>query len=312
MRSGTWHLVGAGIGVGVAGAVALLLLGGEYEAAQTQAWATAQGPPGHVPGFAMANGPASSVRAAALIVVAAAAVGVLCGWRRLSPAAPLAAGLPLAGLGLLTWLDTWRAALLLGGSLGPPWSRLVTDQVFGVLGGVLLIAAAIRGRRRSGSAARTRPAHRHAVAVILGIIGIPVLWYLVQLTNLTVVDYPGSYWWPFSLTAGGVADVVFVLLIAGIGVLAARRSLRITAVIAGAPLLVAGLCFMLAPAVAKDLIDVAGFPPAWRYAILLDVASGLPLLYGGILVTSGLMPAGRARRVTKPATAVAAGSAAVS
>jgi hypothetical protein len=312
MRSGRWHLIGAGMGVAVAGAVALLLLAGEYEATQTQAWATAQGPPGHVPGLGMANGPASSVRAAALIAVAAAAVGVLCGWRRLSPAAPLAAGLPLLGLGLLTWLDTWRVSLLLGGSLGPPWSRLVTDQVFGVLGGVLLAAAAIRGRRRSGRAGRTRPAHWPGIAIMLGIIAIPVLWYLVQLTNLTVVDYPGSYWWPFSLTAGGVADLVFVLLIGGIGVLAARRSLRITAVIAGAPLLLTGLCALLAPAVAKDLIDLAGLPQAWRYAFLLDVASGLPLLYGGILVTSGLMPAGRPRKVTKAARPVTAGSAAVS
>jgi hypothetical protein len=354
MWPGTRHLIGAGIGIAVAGAVTVLLLAGEYEATLTQAWATTQGPAGLGPSAMASDGPVSATRAAALILVAAVAVGALCGWRRLSPAAPLAAGLPLAGLGLLTWFDTYRAALLFGGSIAMPWSRLVTDQVFGVLGCVLLIAAfapgrlrpgrlrsgRIRGRalppasvsawsrvlrwpwvrgwrqarvarqaRMAGQArmARRASARRWAIAAIaLGLAAIPVVWYLVQLTNLNVADYLGSYWWPFHQSAGPFVDLVFVLLIVAAGVLASSRTLRVTAVMAGAPMLVLGALALLAPSAAAHLIGSAGLAPAWRYSVLLDVASGLPLLYGGILVTAGVLPPAPLGRAAVPGRARAA------
>jgi hypothetical protein len=364
MWPGTRHLIGAGIGIAVAGAVTVLLLAGEYEATLTQAWATTQGPAGLGPSAMASDGPVSATRAAALILVAAVAVGALCGWRRLSPAAPLAAGLPLAGLGLLAWFDTYRAALLFGGSIAMPWSRLVTDQVFGVLGCVLLIAAFAPGRRRPGRlrsgrlrsaprrpgrirgralppasvsassrvlrwswvrgwrqarvarqtrvagqarVARRASARRWAIAAIaLGLAAIPVVWYLVQLTNLNVADYLGSYWWPFHQSAGPFVDLVFVLLIVAVGVLASSRTLRVTAVMAGAPMLVLGALALLAPSAAAHLIGSAGLAPAWRYSVLLDVASGLPLLYGGILVTAGVLPPAPRGLAVVPARARAA------
>jgi hypothetical protein len=328
MRPGTRHVIGAATGIVMAAAITVFLLAGEYEATLTQTWATTQGPAGLGPSAMATDGPVSSARAAALILVAAVAVGALCGWRRLSPAAPFAAGLPLAGLGLLTWFDTYRATLLFGGSIAMPWSRLVTDQVFGVLGCVLLVAALAPGRRQPGWPRRAgrsgrflgrplaadhgrvaRPviSRRWLVgAIVLGLAAIPVVWYLVQLTNLNVADFLGSYWWPFHQSAGPFVDFVFVLLIAAVGVLASSRTFRITAVMAGLPMLALGALALLAPAAAGHLVGSVGLPPAWRYSVLLDVTSGLPLLYGGLLVTAGLMPSGLSRLAAMPAAARAA------
>ena len=293
MRAGTRHLVGAGVGIGSAGAISVLLFGGEYEAFSTQGWAAYQAasPSG------LAPLPLASAPAAAAIALAAGIAGVLCGWRRLPVAAPLAAGLPLAGFGLLCWLDTYRVAQLFAGSLGPPWMRLVTDQVFLVLGAVLLIAAAaaVARRRRPEAKQAERSPRAPWLPAVLGVVAIPVVWYLVQLTNLTVANYASTYWWPFRPTASGTMTGIFVMTIAVIGVLAASRSARLTAVIAGAPMLVMGLIGLLAPTLARAVIDGAGFGPAWRHALLLDVTSGLPLLYGGVLVVAGLMPDIRAR-----------------
>jgi hypothetical protein len=293
MKSGMRHTVSAAAGVLAAAAITVLLVGGEYEASLTQAWAASQELRG--PGPLIVSGPVSSLRGAALIAAAAAIAGALCGWRRLSPAAPLLAGLPLAGLGLLSWLDTWRMTLLATGSLAQPWSRLVTDQVFLVTGCILLLASATpaRWRRPPGPARPSR--HWAAVAVALGLLAMPVVWYLVQLTNMTPANYPASYWWPFQQNADDSVDVLFVLVIATLGLLAASRSLRITAIIAGAPMLALGLLGLLAPGLAASLVTAAGFGPAWHYAIVLDLTSGLPLLYGGILVTAGLVPARSAR-----------------
>jgi hypothetical protein len=310
MRSGTRHVVGAGVGIAAAAAVTLLLLAGEYEASLLQGWAAAQ--QGHGPASLVIGAPVGSIRAAALIALAGAAVGVLCGWRRLSPAAPLAAGLPLALLGLMSWLDTWRMTLLAGGSLSQPWSRLVTDQVFLVTGGVLLVAAAAAapGRRPLVPARGSR--RWTVLAVVLGLVAAPVTWYLVQLTNMTPANYPASYWWPFRQHADGSVDLLFVLVIATLGVLAASRSLRITVIIAGAPMLAMGLIGLAAPRLANDLVGWVGLGPAWRYAVLVDLTSGLPLLYGAILVTSGLMPAGSSRPIAAARRVKAARPAAVS
>jgi hypothetical protein len=300
VRAGTRHLVGAGVGIASAGAVSVLLFGGEYEAFSTQGWAAYQAasPTG------LAPLPLASAPAAVAIALAAGIVGVLCGWRRLPVAAPLAAGLPLAGFGLLCWLDTYRVAQLFPGSLGPPWMRLVTDQVFLVLGGVLLIAAAaaVARRRRPDAKQEGRSARATWLPAVLGVVAIPVAWYLVQLTNLTVANYASTYWWPFRPTASGTMTGIFVMTIAVIGVLAASRSARLTAVIAGAPMLIMGLLGLLAPTLARAMIDGAGFGPAWRHALLLDVTSGLPLLYGGVLVVAGLMPDVR----TRPAASASA------
>jgi hypothetical protein len=310
MRSGTRHVLGAVVGFAVAGVVAALLLAGEYEASLTQGWAATQ--QGHGTGSILINPPVGSVRAAALIALAGATVGALCGWRRLSPAAPLAAGLPLALLGLLSWLDTWRMTLLATGSLSQPWSRLVTDQVFLVTGGVLLLAAAAPSRWRPPLVPARGSRRWTVLAVVLGLVAAPVVWYLVQLTNMTPANYPASYWWPFRQNADDSVGVLFVLVIAILGVLAASRSLRITAIIAGLPMLVLGLTGLIAPTLANDLTGSIGFGPAWRYAILVDLTSGLPLLYGAMLVTSGLMPSGSSRATAPARKAKTARPAAVS
>jgi hypothetical protein len=304
MRSGTRHALGAVIGIAVAGVLVVLLLAGEYEASLTQGWAATQQGPGT--GSVAGSAPVGSIRAAALIVLAGAAVGVLCSRRRLSPAAPLAAGLPLALLGLLSWLDTWRMTLLATGSLSQPWSRLVTDQVFLVTGGVLLLAAAAPSRWRPPLGPVRGPRHWTVLAVVLGLVAAPVTWYLVQLTNLTPANYPASYWWPLRQNADDSVDVLFLLVVATLGVLAASRSLRITAIIAGAPMLVLGLTGLIAPTLANDLAGSVGLGSAWRYAILVDLTSGLPLLYGAMLVTSGLTPAGSSRAVAPARRAKAA------
>jgi hypothetical protein len=293
MRAGTRHLLGVSVGIAAAGAVTLLLIGGEYEASLTQDWALAQAAHGYS-AVSMVNGPVSSARAALLILLAAVTVGAACARRWPSPTGPLAAGLALAGLGVLTWLDTWRAAQLFGGSLGPAWSGLVTDQVFGVLGSVLLIAGAAGGRLAAGG---------RGLAIIAGIIAIPVAWYLVQLTNLTVVNYVGSYWWPFRQSAGAAIDAVFILLIACLSILVAVRGLGLAAVIAGAPMVALGALGLLAPDLARELLAASGLPVTWRSAILLDVTSGLPLLYGGVLMSSGLLRAPRPRAAPAPGKA---------
>jgi hypothetical protein len=310
MRSGTRHVLGAAVGIASAGAVAALLLAGEYEASLTQGWAAAQ--QAHGPGSLVINAPVGSVRGAALLALAGVAVGVLCGWRKLSPAAPLAAGLPLAGLGLLSWLDTWRMTLLASGSLSQPWSRLVTDQVFLVTGGVLLIAAAAPSRWRPPLLPARQSRRWTVLAVLLGLVAVPVTWYLVQLTNMTPANYPASYWWPFRENADDSVGVLFVLVIATVGVLAASRSLRVTAIIAGLPLFTLGLIGLIAPSLANDLTGWAGLGPAWRYAVLVDVTAGLPLLYGAILVASGLAPSGSSRAIAFGRRAKTARAAAVS
>lgn len=310
MRSGARHVLGAGVGIAAAAAIAALLLAGEYEASLTQGWAAAQ--QGHGPGSLAIGPPVGSIRAAALIVLAGGVVGVLCGWRKLSPAAPLAAGLPLAGLGLLSWLDTWRMTLLAGGSLSQPWSRLVTDQVFLVIGCVLLLAAAAPARWRPPLGPPLQSRGWTILAVLLGVVAVPLTWYLVQLTNMTPENYAASYWWPFRQNADDSVDLLFVLVIATLGVLVASRSLRITAIIAGAPMLALGLIGLITPSLANDLTGWAGFGPAWRYAILVDLTSGLPLLYGVILVTSGLAPAGSSGAIALSRRVKAARPAAVS
>jgi hypothetical protein len=301
VKLGVRHLLGAGVGIAAAGAVSVLLFGGEYEASATQGWAAYQAQAATGPGPAPL--PVSSPAAAVAIAGAAFIVGVLCGWRRLPASARLAAGLPLFALGLLTWLDTWRVAQLFGGSLGPPWSRLVTDQVFLVLGGILLVAAALPRRSQPASAGRPPSGKRTSLLAGLGLVAVPVAWYLVQLTNLTVANYASTYWFPFRPTVSGTMTGIFVLVIAVLGALAASRGARVAAVIAGAPMLATSLLALLAPTVLRAAINGTGLSPAWRYAILLDAASGLPLLYGGILVTSGLMPDTRVRRAASAAAA---------
>ncbi len=98
----------------------LLLMGGEYEASLTQAWAATEGQHATATGSLMVAGPVSSMRAAALITLAAVAVGVP---GRVAPAVvgrAAGGGLPPTGLGLLSWLDTWRMTLLADGSLSQP------------------------------------------------------------------------------------------------------------------------------------------------------------------------------------------------
>jgi hypothetical protein len=276
-----------------AAAVGALLLAGAYEAEGPQSWAASHGSAIGTPLFF--NGPPASVRAAGLFALAAIIVGVLCGWRRLSPAAPVAAGLPLAGFGLLSWLDTYRMTQLFGGSLAGPWSELVSDQVFLVSGCVLLLAAASPTRWRPATLGVPTSRRWKAGTAVLGLAAAPVTWYLVQLTNMSPDDYLASYWWPFRQNPDDSVEALFVLVIAMLGVLAASRSLRITAVVAGMPMLALGLVGLLAPGQAWHLAGAVGLGQGWRVALTMDMTSGLPVLYGGILATAGLSSASRPR-----------------
>lgn len=129
-----------------------------------------------------------------------------------------------------------------------------------------------------------------AVAVLAGIVAVPVVWYLVQLSNQSFYSYPNPTWFGLRPTADMVNAVVATVMVV-LGLLAASRPMpRVTAVIAGAPMLAMGLAVLLAPGLARAVIGALGFSPSWQYAILQAVASCLTLLYGGILVASGLIP----------------------
>ncbi|HXW46845.1 MAG TPA: hypothetical protein VEL03_18790 [Streptosporangiaceae bacterium] len=293
MRTATRHLMGAAIGLCAAAAVCVLLAFGEWRALGVQVWAQVQYPAGPRVAGPELIAPVGAT-AAALVAAAAILVGCLCGWRALSPAGPLAAGVALFGAGMFAAADFVQAARVLRrGELTDGWQSLVTDHVLLVVGGVLVIAALMPGRWRAVGPAlprtRSSPAMR-AVAVLAGIVAIPVAWYLVQLSNQGFYAYPNPTWLGFRPTAdlenATVAGVVVVL-----GLLAASRPVpRITGVIAGTPMLAMGLAGLLAPRLASEAIRSLGFSPSWRYAILQALASCLTLLYGGILVVSGLAP----------------------
>jgi hypothetical protein len=319
-------LTSAGIAVAALVAVVYSLTHGLADSPLLSPWAPADARLPSGPGFYWIAGPAitgyqqtlllsavGSAPAALMIAAAGVITGCLCGWRSLSPAAPLAAGLPLFYLGLgLPWSwpyrFLWPALRLLTAPLG--LGNAGGAHVLLVLGGVLIAAALVPGRwTRKPATPRSRP---WALGVLLGLVTVPVIGYTIQVTSINMTGT--EYWLPALLRTSAVAQryVVPVLLIAVLGSLAASRPLpRSAAVIAGVPMVAAGMLGLLAPAAVAHLFGWAAVPssdvtsspplpphsvfgstaaPSWQDGLMVFAVCVLPLLYGGMLVASGLSP----------------------
>jgi hypothetical protein len=322
VRDFRWHLISAGAGAAGLVAIVYLLTHGLADSPLASPFVHVALPRGggafYIPGPVVQGQYAQLLRlsavgsAAAALMIAAAGVvtGCLCGWRNMSPAAPLTAGVPLFCLGLLS---SWSHVSW--GSLRPlaaPWGALngIAAHVPLVLGGVLIAGALAPGRWTRTPATPSRKPW--ALGVLLGLIAIPVIGYLIEVTNTFMSGY--VYWLPAVLRTSADAQryVEPVLLIAALGSLAASRPLpRQAAVIAGAPMAAASVLGLLAPAAVASLFGWSAIPssriassslfpsntvfgsfadPSWQDGLMFFAVSGLPLLYGGMLVAAGLSP----------------------
>ena len=301
MHSRTGHLTGALIGLAAAFAVGYLLL---KSAAQLH-WIAElyqSSPPGGQPG--VTQPPPSfavhgSVSAAGMLLVIAVITGLLASTWRLSPLAPLLAGLPLVAVGLYpivilplagpsaylamqTWM--WSLPDLLGLGSDDLWA----SGIWLLLGGIMLVSAAMPWRWTGKLAPAGRD--RTGIGVLIGVFCIFGLWYLLQLAK------PVSY----GLVLQAAAATV-------IGAFAAARWVSpVAAVLSGIPLLTVGLLLVIAPVSAARWTSwlVFGAQP-----ISVDSGQSLSLgvlvLVGGLLLVSAAAP-WRWRQPSTPPAAVPA------
>jgi hypothetical protein len=184
MHSRTGHLTGALVGLAAAFVVGYLLLESaaqlDWNAYLSGPWATAGTPAAVTPsdGIPTVGG---SVFAAGMLLVIAIITGLLASSPRLSPLAPLLAGLALLAVGLAGQfayfqVDSWMLQNL-PVTLGPASDTLLTSGIWQLLGGIMLVSAAMP-RRWTGKLAPARPA-RTEIGVLIGLAGIAGLWYLL-------------------------------------------------------------------------------------------------------------------------------------
>lgn len=317
-----WHLTSAGVGFAGLVAIVYLLTHGLADSPLAAPFVHVALPRNsgafYVPGPAVQGNyaqilqlsAARSAPAALMIAVAGVITGCLSGWRCLSPAAPLAAGVPLFCLGLpWSWsYGSWDSLR----PLAAPWGAVsaADARVPLVLGGVLIAAALAPGRWTGRPATPSRKPW--ALGLLLGLIAIPVIGYLIQITNNFMTGY--VYWLPAVLRTSAVAQryAFPVLLIAALAFLAASRPLPWpAAVIAGVPIVAIGLLGLLAPAAVAGLFGWSAVPsnllansslstpnsifgsstgPSFQDGLMFFAVCGLPLLYGGVLMAAGLSP----------------------
>jgi hypothetical protein len=247
---------------------------------------------------------AGSASAALLLAAAAVIAGLLASTWRLSPLAPLVAGLPLVALGVYAEIDYVGMLRLLDhllpSSLMPTAVDLEFSRMPQVLGVVLLVSAAWPWRWTGRPPASPGP-HRDAVGIIAGTAALPALWYLIQLANpvgystvvfdahLPRVSY--LFWLP-QLAAGALMATLA----------AARWTSPDAAGIAGLPLLVIGLLLTLTPAdTARWIAPFVWSPRPIAFGVGQSLSMGALVLLGGLLATSALLPGRGRQRSSSPA-----------
>jgi len=294
MHSKSGHLLGALAGLIAAPVLAFLILKAGVDLTRIEAGVDltrievfAVSPPGFPP-----MSVAGSASAALLLAAAAVITGLLAGTWRLSPLAPLAAGLPLVALGLYAQFDYHGSALLLAHlptSMGPSADELERSGLWQVLGGTLLVSAAWPWRWTGKPAPSFRP-ERGLLGVPIGVVAFADLWYLLQLANpLGYATVVFAHHLPHVAYLNLLPQLAAAVVL---GTLAAARWVSpIAAAIAGLPLLVIGLLLVLVPVDAQHWI--ARFTWSSRPIELgfgQSVGLGAFLLFGGLLATSAVLP----------------------
>jgi hypothetical protein len=233
------------------------------------------------------------------LAVAAVLAGVLASAWWISPIAPLVAAVPLLALHFYGHSSLAALASLMlhaPQGLGGFLQEAVISDAFLLIGGALAISAIEPWRWRTGEPPPRR-ANWHAVGVLAGMAAIPALWLVLQISQggasslgpPDILRFPGE----FLLFMIGGAIVI--------GPLASARWLSpVAAVIAGGPLLAVGLFTLLAPATAQGVIVHLVYGTFWQPATESLAASGWLVLFGGMLLTAGIMP-GRWRRESRSA-----------
>jgi hypothetical protein len=280
------HIVGAGIGVAASPAVTFLFLDGTRGAAFRSLVMLSNHLPGGMPQYGGIR-LGSAWLATVELLAAGVLAGVLAGARRISPVAPLVAGLQFLAFDI--YADSSVSAM--SAILRHVPASLVTIQdaiysdVFVLLGGALAVSALAPWRWRTSQP--TSPwANWHAAGVIAGMAAVPVLWFVLQLSE-SAARGGGS------LGIITFADEFLVFMVVGalfIGVLAAARWVSpVAAVIAGVPLLAVGLFTLLAPNLAQNVIDHLVYGQYWQPATESLAASGWLVLFGGMVLAAGAM-----------------------
>jgi hypothetical protein len=314
MHSRTGHLTGALIGLAAAFAVGYLLLksAGQLDRlAMLDGLSPPAGQPAGVPvppGTFTVNG---SVSAAGMLFVIAVITGLLASTRRLSPLAPLLAGLPVLAVGLAghfayLQVEPWMLRNL-PASLGPASDTLLASGIWQLLGGIMLASAAMpwrwTGKPPTGW---SRTEIGVLMGVLIGVLGIAGLWYLLQLAN------PVGY--ALVTFRTGLPHVFDLILLpqaaaaAMIGAFAAARWISpVAAVLTGMPLLAAGLLLVLGPVGAARWTSplVWGAQPI-SFGSAQSLSMGVLVVVGGLLVVSAAAPWRWRQPSTPPAAATAA------
>lgn len=289
------HLIGAGTGLVAAPAIAFLMLRGiQGTMFLSLALLSSHPPPGYPPGTGIPLTVHSLWLSAVEFIGAATVAGVLAGARRISPVGPLVAGLPFlmihfyAYSGILAFAELSR-------HVPASWMLAVNQAIFSdaflLLGGALAVSAIAPWRWRIGQAS-ARWANWHALGVIAGMAAVPLLWFILQLSESATAAIPA----PVRLAFAGEFLLLMIVGAIAMGVLASWRWLSpVAAVIAGAPLAVLGLFTLAAPTQAQSVIDRVVYGDTWQLSTESLAASGWLVLFGGMVLVAGVMP-GRWRR----------------
>jgi hypothetical protein len=289
------HLIGAGTGLLAAPAIAFLLLEGiQGTTFLSLALPSSHPPPGYPPGTGIPLTVHSLWLPAAEFIGAATVAGVLAGARWISPVGPLVAALPFlvihfyAHSGILAFAEVSRHVPA-GWMLAV--NQAILSDAFLLLGGALAVSAIAPWRWRI-SRPSARWANWHALGVIAGMAAVPLLWFILQLSESAVTPIAA----PVRLAFAGEFLLFMVVGAVTIGVLASGRWLSpVAALIAGAPLAAVGLFTLAAPAEAQSVIDSVVYGDTWQPATESLAASGWLVLFGGMVLVAGVMP-GRWRR----------------